>query len=62
MSGQNVGELLASDCATAFVLRSHARVTLEVIDKLTENVEMVAWLIRVAARRRARRIHRIFVL
>jgi hypothetical protein len=28
-----------------------------VIDKLTENVEMVAWLIRVAARRRARRIH-----
>lgn len=46
----------------AFVLGSRARVALEVIDKLTENVEMVAWLIRVAARRRARRIHCVFVL
>jgi hypothetical protein len=33
-----------------------------VIDKLTENVEVVAWLIRVAARRRAYRIHCVFVL
>jgi len=57
--------LLAGVGPPAFVLRSRrgtARVALEVIDKLTENVEMVAWLIRVAARRRARRIHRVFVL
>ena len=56
--------LLAGTGPPAFVLRSRrgtARVALEVIDKLTENVEMVAWLIRVSARRRACPIHCFFV-
>ena len=59
-----VGEsvLLAGVGPPAFVLGSRARVALEVIDKLTENVEMIAWLISVAARRRACRIHCVFVL
>jgi hypothetical protein len=56
--------LLAEAGPPAFVLRSRrgtAHVALEVIDKLTENVEMVAWLIRVSARRRACPIHCFFV-
>ena len=59
------GFLLASAGPPAFVLRSRrgtARVAFEVIDKLTENVEMVASLIRVAARRCARCFHCVFVL
>jgi hypothetical protein len=63
MSGHDGGEiLLAGVGPPAFVLRSHTRAALEMIDKLTENVEMVAWFIRVAARRRAHRIHCVFVL
>ena len=67
MSGHDGGGgfLLAGVDPPAFVLRGRcdtARVALKVIDKLTENVEMVAWLIRVAARRSARRIHCVFVL
>jgi hypothetical protein len=64
MSGHDGGGsfLLAGVSPPPFVLSSRARVALEVIDKLTENVEMVAWLISVAARRRACRIHCVFVL
>ena len=57
--------MLAGVGPTAFVLRSRrgtARSAFEVIDKLTENFEMIAWLIRVAARRRAHRIHWLLTL
>jgi len=57
--------LLAGTGPPAFVLRSRcgpARVAFEVVDKLSEHVEMVAWLVGVARRRRAWRIHWDFVL
>src|SRR6187397_236177 len=57
--------LLAGTGPPAFVLRSRlgpARVAFEVIDKLSEHVEMVAWLVGVARHRRAWRIHSDFVL
>jgi hypothetical protein len=66
MSGHDGGGglLLAGASPPAFVLRSRrssARVALKVIDKLTENVEMVARLIRGSACRRACPIHCFFV-
>ena len=57
--------MLAGVCPPTFVLRSGrsaACIALEVIDKLTKDVEVVAWLIVVAAHCRARRIHYVFVL